>query len=242
MNAIIDIIKSIKNIQSNVNPTEIYNEGWMTRLLVHHSINKYLTFKGIEFGKFSNWTSEALISSPFVKAEKNREGYTHADMALGDFSVDYATRGEIDINKSAKIFGIIEAKMGSNLSKGTTHAKEYNQASRNLACIAHKTFDSDCSIFFTVVAPEKKIIEHDIKGQVNLPDMISEIERRFSEYPSESITKENYSKIIAKAKSSKISVISYEEWLEELNYVPLYEFYDWCLHWNKIQPLPEKYK
>ena len=39
---------------------------------------------------------------------------------------------EIDINKDAKFFGIIDAKEGSNLSQGTTHAKNYNQASTNL--------------------------------------------------------------------------------------------------------------
>jgi hypothetical protein len=37
-------------------------------------------------------------------------------MALGDFSVDYIKRGEIIIDEDARNFGIIEAKMGSDLT------------------------------------------------------------------------------------------------------------------------------
>ena len=50
--------------------------------------------------------------------------------------------------------------MGSKLSAGTKNAPNYNQASRNLACIAFNTLSSNYDIFFAVVAPEQKIEEH----------------------------------------------------------------------------------
>lgn len=98
---IAQVISSISS-QPRLNPTAIYNEGWMTRLLVYRSIEQKLVFNRIDFGNLKNWTSEGLISSPFIKAEHYREGYTHADMALGDFSIKYEERGEITVEKDAR--------------------------------------------------------------------------------------------------------------------------------------------
>ena len=222
-----------------LNPTEIYNEGWMTRLLVYESIKEKIKLKDIDFKIISYWTSEALISSPFVKAKKYREGYTHADIALGDFSVDFNKRGEIIVSKIAKIFGIIEAKMGSNLSQGTTHFKNYNQASRNLACIAYNTCDIDCEIFFYVVAPEKKLVEHEIKKQIDLQTMIDQIAFRFKEYSDEFKRAQKMDLIISKALKCKVESISYEEWIEKIkNYDSrkfLDEFYQKAKKWNRIE-------
>ena len=87
MQHLLDIITSIENDLPNINPTQIYNEGWMTRLLMKQSILEKTKLEKFDFGKFNNWTSEALISSPFLKAKKCKEGYTHADIAFGDFIV-----------------------------------------------------------------------------------------------------------------------------------------------------------
>ena len=68
MHCILDIIKTIETSQPCVNPTVIYNEGWMSRLLMHQSIIEGLTLGNVDFSSNSNWTSEALISSPFKGA------------------------------------------------------------------------------------------------------------------------------------------------------------------------------
>lgn len=240
MKPIIDIINSIDTTQPNVNPTEIYNEGWMTRLLVYYSIQEKSVINGIDFGKIKNWTSEALISSPFIEGQnkKLREGYTHADMAIGDFDVDYIKRGEIGIGDKAKLFGIIEAKMGSNLSKGTKHAPDYNQASRNLACIAQNTYDKPTDIFFSVAAPGKKIEKHDILSQVDLSTMIYQIEARFALYDANDPIRANEQQILSKAKTCKVWVLSYEDWIAQFQNDSvrdlLNEFYEKCLDWNRI--------
>ena len=165
------IIDSIDQEQPNLNPTQIYNEGWMTRLLVKFSIEDKLKFKGIDFSSIRHWCSEALISSPFLPRERKdhlAEGHTHADMAIGDFEVNFKCNSEITLKNNSNLFGIVEAKMGSNLSKGTTHAKNYNQASRSLACIAHITKEyTSCKIFFAVVAPEETLEKYEIDEQID---------------------------------------------------------------------------
>lgn len=231
-----DLIDSIdnhdKNLIPKINPTEIYNEGWMTRLLVYYSIKQGVVLNDvIDFSKIENWSSEGLISSPFIHVKENREGYTHPDIALGDFNIDYSERGEIIVSPNAKTFGIIEAKMKSNLSQGTTNAKNYNQASRNLACITYNTVNK-CNTFFLVVSPLKMIKQHNLDEQVQKDIMINQIKDRFS-HSNISIDYD----LIAKAENCKTSIISYELWLDLLTVTEkedLLEFYTKCKKWNRI--------
>jgi len=236
-NFFIDIIDTIDNSVDgnsipNVNPTEIYNEGWMTRLLVYTSINQKLKINDfLDFSIIKNWSSEGLISSPFIDARKNREGYTHADMALGDFEINYSNRGQIEIRDEAKLFGIIEAKMRSNLSKGTTNAKDYNQASRNLACISYNA-NGNCKTFFAVVAPEAMIENHAIKEQIEPNKMLSQIRNRYT-LSGLAIDTD----LLTRAAKSEIFVLSYEDWIDRLTgsdkeYAK--KFYDNCKKWNRL--------
>ncbi len=239
MKSIIDIISSIETNSPNLNPTVIYNEGWMTRILVNQSLKEKTKLPGLDFGEIINWTSEALISSPFVQAPKFKEGYTHADIALGHFKVDYQNRGEIIINDSAKVFGIIEAKMGSNLSQRTKHFDNYNQASRNLACICNQTYNKNCKIFFIVAAPSTKLIEHEIEKQIDLNNMIQQIRNRFNVYSDDYKSKQNMDLIIAKAESCLVQTISFENWIERIvtpdSKTYLQDFYDKAKKWNRIK-------
>ena len=226
--------KEDRNYTPNVNPTVIFNEGWMIRLLVYQSIKEKLIINDfINFGKIKNWSSEGLISSPFIKVEKNKERHTHADMALGDFSIDYKSSGEIHVSKSATTFGIIEAKMGSNLSKGTTNAPNYNQASRNLACIANNVVSKTCKTFFALVAPNKKIKQYKFEVQTEKSLIIKQIKLRF-ERSDLHIDND----LIERAKQCFIKVFSYEDWINMLSKDsrPFIEtFYFNCLKWNRIK-------
>lgn len=236
MQKLSEIIECIDANFSRINPTIIYNEGWMTRLLVQQSIIDKTEICGIDFSQITNWTSEALISSPFINAPYKKEGYTHADIALGDFKIDYCERGEIKLLGDARIFGIIEAKMGSNLCQGTTHVNNYNQASRNLACIAHNTFKTPCKTFFAVVAPEKKLAKHKINKQIELDNLIQQIKNRFSLHPEEFKEKQSMDMVIQKAESTYVNCFSFETWIDRIKnpYDFLQGFYDKTLKWNRI--------
>lgn len=238
---IANILNRCHNSTTNISPTILYNEGWMTRLLVSVSIDAKVYIQNIDFGKIQNWYSEGLLSSPFLartRTDTLAEGYTHADMALGDFAVDSSNRGDISIKGSDGIFGVIEAKMGSKLSAGTKNAPSYNQASRNLACIAFNTLSKNHDIFFFVVAPERKIEEHEIKKQVNLKVMLDQIANRFDSYDQNSSVYPLKQKVLERASACTCSVISYESWLDTLTnhsvFSSLVEFKDRCYAFNRI--------
>lgn len=182
------------------------------------------------YNKASNWTSEGLISSPFVKAPEKREGYTFADIARSDFNINYADSGEIIVNPDAKVFTVIEAKMGSDLSQGTTHAGNYNQASRNISCILSNTF-------FCVVAPEKQIKKHDIVDQINVKKIYDQVKERFSCYNDEFKNKHNANEILARIEGFNSFTISYESWIASFDGETkrdLHDFYKNALKWNKL--------
>ena len=236
-------IEALNSLLIGINPTIIYNEGWMIRLLVIESMIQRLVIKGFDFGKLKqeNWSSEALIKSPFVNAKTKREGYTHADIILGDFELDYEKCGEAILKKeNANILGVIEAKMGSNLSQNTSNAKNYNQASRSICCLSYITRDTDCDIFFIVAAPEKKIKDYNIENQINPENIKNQIEERFNHYfetNEENILSQKDS-ILKQVQKCKILVIGYNEWIVEIeknepNKI-MREFYNNCLKFNKI--------
>jgi hypothetical protein len=236
MRDILEIIESIDSGQIHINPTQIYNEGWMTRLLVKKSIESKKQINGIDFSKIQNWTSEGLISSPFVNAPYKREGYTHADIALGDFSIDYAKRGEINI-KDARVFGVIEAKMNSNLSQRTTHAIKYNQAARNIVCILSNTKDST-ETFFCIAAPSITIKNFSFKSQIDLDLITDQIKARFEVYDQNFRESNNETDILARIEKVKPNLISYEDWIENFegdDFKMINDFYQECRKWNRLK-------
>ncbi|MCW5521115.1 hypothetical protein J1N09_14800 [Aureitalea sp. L0-47] len=244
MDAISEIIKTMNNTSSSVNPTEIYNEGWMTRMLMYYSVKEKLKFKGIDFTN-KRWTSEALISSPFVSAKSKREGYTHPDIAIGDFKIDYSVSGKLEM-ANAHEFGIIEAKMKSQLSKETKNAKGFNQASRNVACIAHNT-PKECKTFFFVVLPKsnrdrKKRDGTTIKDLVSKDTIERQITQRVKSHNDANQDQQIDDNLIERVKQCKLEVITYEDWIKAFNNIKikeeLNEFYDACRFHNKVKPLP----
>jgi len=236
-NSTVDKIRALNSLSEGINPTIIYNEGWMIRLLVIESMIEKLKINKIDFGLLAskNWSSEALITSPFVETKENKEGYTHADIILGDFSVNYNERGDVKLSDSPDVLGIIEAKMGSNLSQGTSNAKDiYNQASRNVCCLSYVTRrNPNCEIFFVVAAPKVTINKHSIERQVKRENILLQIEKRFQH------SKETYlPEIKNQVEKCKLVIISYEDWLKELRNSKvqkmLGDFYIKCLKYNKI--------
>lgn len=237
MNDFISLMNSIGSEDMKINPTILYNEGWMTRFLVLKSIEKGIKINSIDFTKIKEWTSEALISSPFIEAPDRWEGYTNTDIALGDFSVNYKESGKIAIDDNAQLFGVIEAKMKSKLAPGTTNADNYNQGSRNLACIAYNTFNINCDIFFAVACPEKEKYLEKIKEQINHDFMIQQIVARFNMYDDTFKESFHMSGVISKAKKCHVDIITYENWIgkfEGNEKASLSSFYEKALSWNRI--------
>ena len=101
------------------------------------SIIEDKTMREIADAAKSGWMCEGRMRSAF----KN-EGATRADAIVGDLAVQSGTRWRMTLptqNPTVVRCYVLEAKMGSGLSSETkaTHGKDgFNQAARNIACIA----------------------------------------------------------------------------------------------------------
>lgn len=149
-------------------PTEIYNEGWMLRLVLDAATSlgdKVHPFQPFDRAK---WYSEVRLASPFLKSmrlDPLSEGFTHADAVVGQFDFRPDTRAGLSLTNDCQQFIVVEAKMFSNLSSGVSNAPTYNQAARNVACMAHAIAESGRKIDeferlgFYVIAPSLTLRE-----------------------------------------------------------------------------------
>lgn len=135
----------------------------------------------------AGWFSEALLFTPFrprTRGDQLGESVTHADGVIGHFEIGRSSRAGLHLTAVATQSIILEAKMFSGLSSGTTRAKGYDQAARNVACLAEAVRVSQRpvgafrSLGFWVLAPESQIqsgtfacvdrqtIEQKIRGRI----------------------------------------------------------------------------
>ena len=130
-------------------PTELYNEGWMLRMILDWFAQQAPDNHPLSFSENARWYSEILLPSPFLPRSRKdplSEAYTHADGAIGHFTVGRSGKGDINLNSDAKQLVIIEAKMFSSLSKGIKNFKDYDQATRTTACIARELNKAQVSV------------------------------------------------------------------------------------------------
>ena len=165
-----DLITNILSCIDSESPplpaTYMYNEGWMLRLFLQSiQVGKCDgPISAIESGV--KWTSEALLATPFSESRgRAYEGVTNADGVVGKFDWMPGTRTALRLTANCDRFEVIEAKMFSQLSKGVKAASWYDQAVRNVACMAHALQEANISaqqfanirMGFWVVAPKTQI-------------------------------------------------------------------------------------
>lgn len=226
-------------------PTTIYNEGWMLRIILS------LQFEGIESLPFSihqnaRWFSEALVASPFLPRKRGdplAESHTHLDGAIGHFDFHPGTKAGLALSPNAIQFVVTEAKMYSHLSKGTTNAPYYDQAARNVACVAWAVCQSGRSVGdfrslgFYVLAPEEQISSGAFESQIKKSSIGKKVELRISAY-SEDYQKYNELKrwhsefFIPTLDRIDIQSISWESALDVVDDDSIHDFYAQCLRFN----------
>lgn len=132
---IIDILSNADEKKTNIQPTLLYNEGWMLRLVLDWlAKNRGIQCKGIDIDKEDKedkeeiklsipddckWFSEALLPSPFLRGNEGREGYTHADGSVGKFCIGCLQNSESvsDNNCATGEFCPKSASAGKNKGK-----------------------------------------------------------------------------------------------------------------------------
>ena len=248
---IVDILESIKELEdqkSNIPPTQLYNEGWMLRLVLkwfnaNTEINHELSMK-----KQTRWYSEALLSSRFLpKSQKDKlsEKHTHADGVYGDF--DIVGKGDLLLKENCRQFVVVEAKMFSKYSKGTKNAPNFNQAARNVACMCNIVTNSgqkniDDISFFTIVPEEQISQEKTFTEYINIEHIKKTVLMRINKYNDRSDYQkylEWYNSFLCFCKKIKIKLFSWEEIIKYIiSNDPDYgndlnTFYEYCIKYNK---------
>jgi len=165
-NRIMNMLQTCDTDHGVIPPTEVYNEGWMLRLILDWFSRQAISNHQLSFEKGSRWHSEMLLPSPFLprfQADPQAESYTHADGVIGHFTIGRSGKGDIDLRPDARQFVVIEAKIFSGLSKGIKNFENYDQAARTAACIAEtlsirqRPINDISKLGFYVVAPEKHL-------------------------------------------------------------------------------------
>ncbi len=240
--------------------TEVFNEGWMLRLVLDALQTLNIPNHPLTFLKGSNWYSEALLSSPFrprFKPDPLGEGFTNADGVIGHFDFRVSTKSGLSLGPEAKQLVVLEAKMFSNLSSGTKNAPGYNQAARNVACMAAAIdkngmdLSSLESVGFFVIAPEIAKRSHrdtNLEACVNPDSIRSAVHKRITSYEAsqrtEAQTLREWEKdyfhplVLRLAEEKRLTVLSWEMIIEAISATnpscgeELSRFYERCLSFS----------
>jgi hypothetical protein len=225
-------------------PTDIYNEGWMLRILLSLQSEGTDCFP-FAFRPGARWFSEALIGSPFLTRSRGdplAEGYTHLDGVVGHFEFRPETKAGLTLSADATQLVLLEAKMFSPLSRGITNARYYDQAARTMACMAWtisqsgRSVDEFDSLGFYVVAPEEQISRGVFSAQIDKSSIREKVGRRVSAYEEE----DNYGELLAwfeaaflpTLEQTDIRCVSWESAIEKLDETSIRKFYQRCLRFN----------
>ena len=186
LNRVTELLAKCESTSSVLPPTVLYNEGWLLRLVLdwfdrHRTLSHQLSFL-----PEARWYSEALLPSRFRpqgRGDLRGESFTHADGVIGHFEME---RGEARLLRPARQFVVTEAKLGSALSAGTKNAPVYDQAARNVACMAHMLDSVDLATIerlgFYVIAPVSQIKAGVFGSLVTKESIHRRVEDRVAQY------------------------------------------------------------
>ena len=241
------LLAHCSNDKRHFPPTTLYNEGWMMRLAIDWFARNKTDNYPLTVPQDSTWYSEALLPSTFLpryKGDKYSESWTHADGAIGHFEIGSSGDGDLSVLPHAKHLVIIEAKMFSKLSSGVKNASYYNQAARNVACIAEVLRRGDkkpielSSLGFYVLAPKSRIDEGIFKQQMTREHIKETVERRIKEYD---VSKDDWWQnwFIPTIDNIDIQTVSWEDIVAKIKEPDLAlgqalnNFYNLCLQFNR---------
>jgi hypothetical protein len=250
---IINMLQTCDTDHGVLPPTEVYNESWMLRLILDWFSRQPPSDHQLSFEKDARWYSEILLPSQFLprfQKDPQAESYTHADGLIGHFSIGRSGKGDIDLDPDAKQFVVLEAKIFSSLSKGIRNFKNYDQATRTIACIAEtisikeKQINDLSRLGFYVVAPEKQIkFEPTFQTFLQKDSIRIKVQKRIKAY-SDSTDSEMKNKWFAKWFLPTLDRVEIEcmTWEEIIAYISscdsangdaLRKFYEKCLALNQ---------
>jgi hypothetical protein len=249
---ITNLIQQFDHENPNFRPTEIYNENWLLKAFLSQLSEVNIPKSSISFSKGAHWYSEAMLPTAFqakYRGDKLAESRTNADGVIGHFTIGETGKADLKLNNNATQFVVVEAKIDSRLSSGVTHAKNFDQAARSIACMAEvlrrgKIHPSNLDkLAFIVLAPQAKIESGTFDVELEKDGLSQKIEDRVSMYKERAEYEEEYENWLekwAKPTLEEISIqaISWEDAIRRINNeepneaATLKEFYERCLKYN----------
>jgi len=194
MQQFIRLLSSFDPVEPVFPPTEIYNEGWLLRLILEWFSGQGPIGHPLDFHSGARWFSDALLPSPFLprfQKDPLAEARTHADGVIGQIEIGRAGKSDLELDAAATQFVVLEAKINSPLSAGTTNAPEYDQAARNVACIAEvlrrsmRSQGEVAELGFFVLAPREKINAGDFDAELDPSSIRTKVVARAAAYEGE---------------------------------------------------------
>jgi hypothetical protein len=194
----------------------------------------------------STWFSEALLPTAFkarFRGDRLAESRTHADGVIGHLLIGAKAKADFELLPDARQLTVIEAKIGSPLSSGIRKAPYFDQAARNIACMAealargHVDPASLKRLDFIVLAPRYSIEKGTFAEEMQPSSIRSKVMRRVSAYGGqldEWLTK-HFEPMMEHIRLISLSWESAIGWVCEKKPIvekQLTEFYDLCLEFN----------
>ena len=191
MNLVSDLINSFDPSRPNFRPTEIFNESWLVKLVLHQASQIQNHEFPLSFEDQATWFSEALLPTAFkarYRGDILSESRTNADGVIGHIVIGAQQKADLELTPEATQLSVVEAKINSPLAHGVTNAKYFDQAARNVACIAEVVSQAgrDPSSFdrldFIVLAPQASIDNGTFQSEISPSSIQEKVEKRVEAY------------------------------------------------------------
>ncbi len=197
MQMICKILQDASTPESRIPPTLLFNEGWLLRLVLS-AAEIGIPCLPFTFQPGARWFSEALLCSAFLpryRGDLLAESWTHADGVAGHFRFLPDSKSGLSLDPTGSQFVVLEAKVFSGLSKGTKRAPDYDQAARNVACMAEtlrktrKPVNEWTCLEFYVLAPKVQIEAGVFASELAKTSIQNRIAARIAKYEGEDRTR-----------------------------------------------------
>jgi hypothetical protein len=246
MRIITDLIEDFDIENPHFRPTEIHNENWLLKAFLHLVDETHLSGSHFSFSKGASWFSEAMLPTAFrarYRGDQRAEARTNADGVIGHIRIGEVGKADLELTSNADQFVVIEAKISAPLSSGTRNAPGFDQAARNVACMAEVLRRARLSprefetLKFIVLAPGSSIEAGTFRDEMDLEKMREKIRHRAATYDGELDT---WFEKWVQPTLERISLhsVSWEQAIDELVQenseaaAELSMFYELCLEYN----------
>ena len=229
-------------------PTDVYNEGWMLRLVLDWFSSHSVADHPLAFSEGARWLSEALLPSAFLArpgGDPLAEGWTHADGVIGHLGIGRVGKRDLSLPSGGEQLVVVEAKMFSGLSERVTHASYFDQAARTVACIAEVLHLAEQhpshlkKLGFYVLAPQAQIAAGVFAAEMTKESIRERVDRRVSEYDDRDKDRWHTDWFAPTLQAIDLRVLSWEAVIGTIashdaeSGDSLKRFYDRCVEFNR---------